>query len=88
MGRFDYVRYDEKAVKDQAILKCIFDDIEGMIDASLMGGRAKTNAMNALEEAYMWCGKGIRDQQIMRNGSAPLQEDRDPDACVHDRRGK
>jgi hypothetical protein len=34
------------------------------------------DCFDKLEEAYMWCGKGLRDQQIERNGSAPLQEER------------
>lgn len=29
-----------------------------------------------LEEAYMWVGKAIRDDQIKRNGAAELQEGR------------
>ncbi len=32
--------------------------------------------MTKLEEAYMCVGKAIRDDQIARNGSAPLQEAR------------
>lgn len=33
-------------------------------------------AIEKLEECYMWIGKAIRDDQIRRNGSAPLQEAR------------
>jgi hypothetical protein len=29
-----------------------------------------------LEEAYMWIGKAVRDDQIERNGSAELLEER------------
>lgn len=29
-----------------------------------------------LEQCYMWCGKGLRDAQIERNGGAELQEER------------
>lgn len=29
-----------------------------------------------LEKSYMWVGKRIRDEQIQRNGSAELQEER------------
>lgn len=29
-----------------------------------------------LEVSYMWCGKAIRDDQIQRNGDAPLEEGR------------
>lgn len=34
------------------------------------------DALGLLEQAYMWCGKAIRDDQIERNGGAPLQEGR------------
>lgn len=42
---------------------------------------ARTNgnvdkAVQALEEFYMWVGKAIKDGQIVRNGSAPLLEER------------
>lgn len=40
--------------------------------------RAKALALTKLEECYMWIGKALRDDQIARIGSAPLQEDRDP----------
>ncbi len=32
--------------------------------------------LTSVEESYMWIGKAIRDEQIERNGSAPLQEAR------------
>lgn len=34
------------------------------------------DAMQRLEQAYMWCGKALRDEQIARNGSAVSQEER------------
>lgn len=34
------------------------------------------DAVDLVEEFYMWVGKAIRDDQIKRNGSAPLQEGR------------
>jgi hypothetical protein len=37
---------------------------------------AKKNAIKSLEETYMWIGKAIRDDQLARNGSAELQEER------------
>jgi len=66
MSRFDHVQYDEKAKKDQAILKCIFEDLEGMIEVTLINGDLKACAMKALEESFMWCGQGIREQQTLR----------------------
>jgi len=42
----------------------------------LLSPRAKALAITKLEEVYMWIGKAIRDDQIKRNGSAELQEER------------
>lgn len=76
MSRFDYVKYDDKAFVDQAMLKGMFEGLEAEIDSTLPDGRAKSLAMTKLEEAYMWCGKAIRDYQIARHGAAELQEGR------------
>lgn len=75
MSRFDYVKYDHQAITDQAALKDAFETVE-YIAERLTNGRAKALVMTKLEEAYMWCGKAIRDEQIARNGSAELQEGR------------
>ncbi len=75
MGRFDYVKYDEKSVSQQAELKEAFQTVEAFVDV-LPECRAKSLVFTKLEEAYMWCGKAIRDGQVIRNGSAPLQEER------------
>lgn len=75
MSRFDYVQYDAKACQQQADLKAKFQEAEALIDG-LDPGRAKSTAYTKLEEAYMWAGKAIRDEQIARNGTAPLQEER------------
>ncbi len=75
MSRFDYVAYDEKAGTDQRFAKDLVTEIETFIN-SLKSPRAKALAHTKLEETYMWIGKAIRDDQIERNGSAPLQEER------------
>lgn len=74
-NRFDYVKYDEKAESLQVSIKSQFACIEAMINP-LTDSREKSLAMTKLEEAYMWIGKLIRNDQIARNGSAPLQEER------------
>lgn len=74
-GRFDYVAYDEQAQAFQTAFKSLFSEVEQRIEL-LSPGRAKALALTAIEEAYMWVGKAIRDEQIARNGSAPLQEGR------------
>lgn len=75
MSRFDYVKYDTVAIAQQELAKKACQEMEGIIDGCLEG-RPRDLAHNALEVCYMWCGKGIRDGQIKRNGSAPLQEER------------
>jgi len=76
MSRFDYIAYDEKAQGDQAGAKQQVEALENYIERTMNGSRAKALALTKLEEVYMWIGKGIRDDQIQRNGSAPLQEER------------
>jgi hypothetical protein len=68
VSRFDYVRYDEMSVKKQEIFKAMFEKIEMAADDLLDNSRAKSLLMTALEEAYMWSGKAIRDEQIKRGG--------------------
>jgi hypothetical protein len=78
-GRFDYVKYDESANYRQTVAKKLVTDLEKFMNdtfTSKESGRAKALALTKLEEVYMWIGKGIRDDQIARNGSAPLQEER------------
>lgn len=75
MSKYDYVMYDDRAAAQQRYFKEKFQDLDVLVDA-LENGRAKAIASTKLEEAYMWVGKAIRDEQIKRNGSAPLQEER------------
>ena len=75
MSRFDYVKYDEKALAQQNEAKEMFSKLEAFVDG-LDAGRAKSLVYTKLEEAYMWIGKAIRDEQIARNGGAELQEER------------
>ena len=72
-NRFDYVKYDEQAQKQQECFKQKFQDLEKIAEG-LKPGRAQSLVLTKLEEAYMWVGKAIRDDQIARNGGAPLQE--------------
>lgn len=66
MNKFDYVKYDEQAESQQAFYKEKFIGLDSVIE-SLESGRAKSLALTALEEAYMWVGKALRDEQIARN---------------------
>lgn len=76
MSRFDYVRYDEESQRNQEHAKLLCDNVRAAIETNLKPGRAASLALTKLEECYMWIGKAIRDDQIARNGSAPLQEER------------
>lgn len=64
--RFSYVKYDAQAQIMQEALKEQFEKIENMV-SSLKDGRAKSLVLTHLEEAYMWTGKAIRDEQIERD---------------------
>ena len=76
MSRFDYVKYDGSAELKQTELKASIASVEGYVEHHLSNSPRKQLIMDKLEEAYMWMGKAIRDDQIARNGSAPLQEER------------
>ncbi len=76
MSRFDYVKYDERALAIQKTAKELCSVLEAGINIEIQSPRAKALALTKLEEVYMWIGKGIRDDQIARNGGAPLQESR------------
>ena len=67
--RFSYVKYDAQAKIQQEALKEIFEKVEVMV-SDLKDGRAKSLVLTHLEEAYMWTGKALRDEQIAR-GSQP-----------------
>ncbi len=75
MSRFDYVKYDEQSVEIQAEIKKKCEELEASIE-KLNPGRYKSLALTDIESVYMWAGKAIRDEQIARNGAAPLQEQR------------
>lgn len=73
MSRFDYVAYDSIATANQLAFISLFQQIDTYVEA-MVSGRAKALVLTKLEEAYMWIGKAIRDDQIQRNGNAPLQD--------------
>ena len=74
-SRFDYVRYDVESQDKQKIFKDHVEELERMI-TTLECPRSVEYAIKALEEAYMWIGKALRNEQIKRNGSAEPQEER------------
>ncbi len=65
-ARFSYVRYDERSTARQEHFKKLFEAIEEFAEKTLTDSRSRSLLMTALEEAYMWTGKAIRDDQIKR----------------------
>lgn len=63
--RFDFIKYDEKAVVDQNFLKKQFEALAAAVSHHKTG-RAQSLVFTHLEEAFMWVGKMIRDEQIAR----------------------
>lgn len=74
--RFSYIKYDQDSMVQQQALKASFEQLEEMVDMFLAEGRPKSLCLTALEEAYMWTGKAIRDQQIARQGHCEEQKTR------------
>jgi len=60
------VKYDQEAIDKQERFKKAFEELEQMGIELLDAGRPQSLFLTALEEAYMWTGKGIRDEQIKR----------------------
>lgn len=60
-SRFDYVAFDDASNKCQAAFKAKFQEVEKLLTD--LGGSNTARALEAIEIAYMWCGKAIRDQQ-------------------------
>lgn len=74
--RFDYVKYDDTATAQQAIAKTAVITHENVIEQNVKCGRSKAIAITKLEECYAWIGKGIRNDQLERNDTADLEEQR------------
>lgn len=74
-NRFSYVKYDQLATDSQQAFKRAFEILEQNVDL-LSDGRAKALIYTKLEEAYMWIGKAIRDDQIVRTGKLDEQPER------------
>jgi len=62
--RFGYVNYTTESVAKQEAFKAMFESVEAYAMQSLVDGRARSLFLTALEEAYMWTGKAIRDEQL------------------------
>ena len=61
---FKYVKYDSESVAKQEAFKAMFEAIEDYANLTLTDSRPKSLLKTALEEAYMWTGKALRDDQM------------------------
>lgn len=80
MGRFDYVKYDEETALTSVAFKTEFERLSDLVESVLKSPRAKALVQTKLEEAYMWVGKALRDDQIAKGVPAPLMEERNDTA--------
>jgi len=75
-SKFDYIAYDEEAKVHQAQLKLLVSAVEDKL-YTLANTRYISLAITSLEECYMWAGKAIRDDQLVRNNyEFSLEEER------------
>lgn len=70
MSRFDHIAYDETSKRKSAELKAAVQTLEKVIETTLPNGRPKSLALTSLEESFMWCGKAVRDEQILERTAA------------------
>lgn len=83
-SRFDYIKYDDTSNHMQGICKEAAVEMEKLIETiptnSSDVARAKALALTHLEHTYMWIGKAIKENQIVRNAvefvDSELQEER------------
>lgn len=69
VGTFDYVAFDEQRTEKIKRIKAKFEEIEALCIEELIPGRHRSLVGTKLEEAYMWCGKAIRDEQVATNNA-------------------
>lgn len=65
MSRFSYIKYDQISTEKQQALKGAFERVEALVN-DLAPSRATALVYTKLEEAYMWTGKAIRDEQASK----------------------
>lgn len=76
-SRFDYIKYDQVSQKHQEIAKEQVIFLEKFIE-TFADSTNRANAIEALEECYMWIGKVIRDDQLKRNEDAKAALESEP----------
>ena len=81
-SKYEYVKYDDVARSQQNNFKTLFEQIENGL-AAIGGtlsdakgpivGREIALARTKLEEAYMWIGKALKNDQVMRDSMAKMK---------------
>lgn len=66
MSCFDNIEYDEQSNLSRQMIKAKMENLLDFMDRKLIESRAKSIVKSKLEEAFMWAGKAIRDDQIVR----------------------
>lgn len=68
-SRFDLVRYDDMSIEKSARLKDAFKVVEATVERQIpFDCHAKERVMDSLEEAFRWCSRAVRDQQLDARG--------------------
>lgn len=65
LDRFQYVDYDTASLAQDSALKRAGYSLLGVIE-TFEASRERSLAITKLEEAIMWAGKAIRQQQLNR----------------------
>ena len=68
--RFQYVDYDQLSTSKSGAIKAAVQEVEALLLKHLPESRPRSLALTKLEEAFMWAGKAIRDEQLERDGAA------------------
>ena len=75
---FRHIKYDDVARAQAAAFKAKFEELEAMI-LKLVPGRESALAATNMEQAHMWIGKAIRNDQFKRDATFE-RETEDEDA--------
>ena len=70
MSRFGYIAYDDLATSKSGAVRAAMQEVETLLLQHLPESRPRSLALTKLEEAFMWIGKAIRDDQLERESAA------------------
>lgn len=64
--KFKCIEYDAASLENLEVIQERFTSLAESIEHRLINSRTRALALTSLEEASMWIGKSIRDDQIER----------------------